>query len=160
MISSVNLFPIFILLQSKTSNKQPGKFDATTRIGAETAKVLAKRGVRVVVSARDLKKGCEVREKIQKESPNAEIILLEIYLSYLASLQRFCSEFLALELPHNILINNAGVYSQNIEFPEEKIEMTFATNYLASILKFEGHNIPLEEELILKICQLRPCRLL
>ncbi|XP_073219955.1 short-chain dehydrogenase TIC 32 B, chloroplastic-like isoform X2 [Cicer arietinum] len=107
---------------------------ATSGIGAETARVLAKRGVRVVVGARDLKKGCEVREKIQKESPNAEIILLEIDLSSLASVQRFCSEFLALELPLNILINNAGVYSQNIEFSEEKIEMTFATNYLGHFL--------------------------
>ncbi|XP_073222484.1 uncharacterized protein [Cicer arietinum] len=97
-----------------------------------------------------LEKGCEVKKKIQKESPNAEIILLEIDLSSLASVQRFYSEFLALELPLNILINNAGVYSQNIEFSEEKIEVTFVTNYLASILKFEGHNVPLEEELILK----------
>ena len=28
--------------------------------------------------------------------------------------------------------NNAGMYSQNLEFSEEKIEMTFATNYLGT----------------------------
>ena len=28
--------------------------------------------------------------------------------------------------------NNAGMYSQNLEFSEDKIEMTFATNYLGT----------------------------
>lgn len=77
---------------------------ATSGIGAETARVLAKRGVRVVIGARDLKKGRVVREKILEESPNAEVIVLEIDLSSFASIQRFCSEFLALELPLNILM--------------------------------------------------------
>ncbi|CAI8609881.1 unnamed protein product [Vicia faba] len=107
---------------------------ATSGIGGETARVLAKRGVRVVVGARDMKKAIKVREKIKEESPYAEIILLEIDLSSLASVHRFCSEFLSLELPLNILINNAGVYSHNLEFSEEKIELTFATNYLGHFL--------------------------
>jgi short-subunit dehydrogenase len=66
--------------------------------------VLAKKGVRVVVGARDMKKAMKVREKIQQECPNAEVILLEIDLSSLASVKRFCSEFLALDLPLNILM--------------------------------------------------------
>jgi short-subunit dehydrogenase len=66
--------------------------------------VLAKKGVRVVVGARDMKKAMKVREKIQQESPNAEVILLEIDLSSLASVKRFCSDFLALDLPLNILM--------------------------------------------------------
>nr|AFK35475.1 unknown [Medicago truncatula] len=103
----------------------------TSGIGAETARVLAKRGVRIVIGARDLKKAMKVRGNIQKESPNAEVILLEIDLSSFCSVQRFCSDFLALDLPLNILINNAGVFSQDLEFSAEKIEMTFATNYLA-----------------------------
>ncbi|XP_028781777.1 short-chain dehydrogenase TIC 32, chloroplastic-like isoform X1 [Neltuma alba] len=110
---------------------------ATSGIGAETARVLAKRGVRVVIGARNMKKAREVRENILKESPNAEVILLEIDLSSFASVQRFCSDFLALQLPLNILINNAGIYSQNLEFSEEKIEMTFATNYLGHFLLTE-----------------------
>lgn len=110
---------------------------ATSGIGAETARVLAKRGVRVVIPARDLKKANEVRERIQKETPKAEIILLEIDISSFASVKRFCSEFLSLELPLNILINNAGKFSQKLEFSEDKIEMTFATNYLGHFLLTE-----------------------
>ncbi|KAF8390469.1 hypothetical protein HHK36_024995 [Tetracentron sinense] len=110
---------------------------ATSGIGAETARVLAKRGVRLVIPARDLKRAAEVKEMIQKETPQAEIILLEIDLSSFASIKRFCSEFLSLGLPLNILINNAGKFSQNLEFSEEKIEMTFATNYLGHFLLTE-----------------------
>lgn len=77
---------------------------ATSGIGAETARFLAKRGVRIVIPARDLKRAAEVKEGIRKESPEAEIILLEIDLSSFASIQRFCSEFLSLGLPLNILM--------------------------------------------------------
>ncbi|CAN6585398.1 hypothetical protein C1H46_038172 [Malus baccata] len=116
---------------------------ATSGIGAETARVLAKRGVRVVIPARDLSKAAEVKDGIQRESPQAEVILLEIDLSSLASVDRFCSEFLALRLPLNILINNGGMFSQALEYSEDKIEMTFATNYL-------GHHF-LTEKLLEKM---------
>ncbi|KAI3454453.1 hypothetical protein Pfo_011116 [Paulownia fortunei] len=110
---------------------------ATSGIGAETARVLAKRGVRIVIPARDLRKAAKVKENIQKESPEAEIIILEIDLSSFGSIQRFCSEFLSLGLPLHILINNAGKYSQKLEFSEDKIELTFATNYLGHFLLTE-----------------------
>ncbi|CAL0320010.1 unnamed protein product [Lupinus luteus] len=109
----------------------------TSGIGAETARVLAKRGIRVVIGARDMTKGREMKENIQKESPYAKVIMLQIDLSSFGSVQRFCSQFLALQLPLNILINNAGMFSQNLEFSEEKIEMTFATNYLGHFLLTE-----------------------
>ncbi|KAL4036336.1 hypothetical protein IC575_005069 [Cucumis melo] len=110
---------------------------ATSGIGAETARVLAKRGVKIVMTARDLKKAAQVKEAIQKESPEAEIIVFEIDLSSLASVQSFCNQFLSLGLPLNILINNAGVFSKNLEFSEDKVELTFATNYLGHYLLTE-----------------------
>ncbi|XP_058087806.1 short-chain dehydrogenase TIC 32 B, chloroplastic [Magnolia sinica] len=110
---------------------------ATSGIGTETARVLAKRGVRLVIPARDLVKAAEVKEKIQKENPKAEIILFELDLSSFASVQRFCSAFLSLGLPLNILINNAGKFCQNLEFSDDKFEMTFATNYLGHFLLTE-----------------------
>ncbi|CAI9753957.1 unnamed protein product [Fraxinus pennsylvanica] len=110
---------------------------ATSGIGAETARVLAKRGVRIIIPARDLRKAARVKESLLKENPAADIILLEIDLSSFASIQRFCSEFLSLGLPLHILINNAGKYSQKLEFSENKIEITFATNYLGHFLLTE-----------------------
>ncbi|GJT02742.1 short-chain dehydrogenase TIC 32, chloroplastic [Tanacetum coccineum] len=110
---------------------------ATSGIGAETARVLAKRGVRVVIPARDLRKAAQVKKNIQKEHPEAEIIVLEIDLTSFASIRKFCTEFLSLDIPLNILINNAGKFSQKLEFSEDKFEMTFATNYLGHFLLTE-----------------------
>lgn len=110
---------------------------ATSGIGAETARVLAKRGVRLVIPARDLKKAALLKEAIKKQSPWADIILFEIDLSSFASIQRFCAQFLSLGLPLHILINNAGKFSQKLEFSEDKFELTFATNYLGHFLLTE-----------------------
>ncbi|XP_010678829.2 short-chain dehydrogenase TIC 32 B, chloroplastic [Beta vulgaris subsp. vulgaris] len=110
---------------------------ATSGIGAETARVLARRGVRIIIAARNMKKAAEVKEVILKETPQAKIIILEIDLSSMTSVSRFCSEFLSLDLPLNILINNAGVFSQKLEFSEDKIELTLATNYLGHFLLTE-----------------------
>ncbi|CAN8253511.1 unnamed protein product [Cochlearia groenlandica] len=109
----------------------------TSGIGAETARVLAKRGVRVVMAVRDMKKAELVKEKILRENSEAEIILIEIDLSSLSSVKRFCSRFLSQDLTLNILINNAGVFSPNLEFSEDKIELTFATNFLGHYLLTE-----------------------
>ncbi|KAK9926843.1 hypothetical protein M0R45_024052 [Rubus argutus] len=114
---------------------------ATSGIGAETARVLAKRGVRIVMPARDMAKAAKVKKAIQRESPKAELIIMEIDLSSLTSVNRFCSQFLALRLPLNILINNGGIFSQALEYSEDKIEMTFATNYLAAQTGIRGRII-------------------
>ncbi|KAL6181826.1 hypothetical protein ACLB2K_048475 [Fragaria x ananassa] len=118
---------------------------ATSGIGAETARVLAKRGVRIVMPARDLAKAAKVKEGIERENPKAEVIIMEIDLSSLTSVNRFCSQFLALRLPLNILINNGGIFSKCLEYSEDKIEMTFATNYL-------GHHF-LTEKLLEKMVE-------
>lgn len=66
--------------------------------------MLAKRGVRIIIPARDLRKAARVKEGLLKENPAADVILLEIDLSSFASIQRFCSEFLSLGLPLHILM--------------------------------------------------------
>ncbi|XP_020584947.1 short-chain dehydrogenase TIC 32, chloroplastic-like [Phalaenopsis equestris] len=103
---------------------------ATSGIGAETARVLAKRGVRLVIPARDLKKARDVEERIKKKSPKADIIVMKMDLCSFASIQNFCSNFLSLGLPLNILINNAGKLCRSFELTENKLEMTVATNYM------------------------------
>lgn len=76
----------------------------TSGIGAETARVLAKRGVRVVMAVRDMKKAEMVKERILRENPEADVKLFEIDLSSLSSVARFCSQFLSQDLPLNILM--------------------------------------------------------
>ncbi|CAN6860495.1 unnamed protein product [Brassica oleracea] len=128
-ISSTKIKEPKFCCNTEAHHRSP-RIRGTSGIGAETTRVLAKRGVRVVMAVRDMKKAEIVKERIVRESPEADIVLLEIDLSSLSSVARFCSQFLSQDLPLNIIINNAGIFSPNLEFSEEKIELTFATNFL------------------------------
>ncbi|XP_031476657.1 short-chain dehydrogenase TIC 32 B, chloroplastic-like isoform X2 [Nymphaea colorata] len=107
---------------------------ATSGIGAETARVLAKRGVRLVLPARNVKAAEETRSRIREETPSAEVIVMSLDLSSMASVRSFVAEFERLGLPLNILINNAGKFCHRRAVSEDGIEMTFATNHLGHFL--------------------------
>uniref|UniRef100_A0ACD5TTE3 Uncharacterized protein n=1 Tax=Avena sativa TaxID=4498 RepID=A0ACD5TTE3_AVESA len=108
---------------------------ATSGIGAETARVLAKRGARVVIPARSVKAAEDMRARILCECPGADVLVLHLDLSSLASVRAFAQRFLALGLPLHLLINNAGKFSHGqLALSEDGVEMTFATNYLGHFL--------------------------
>ena len=77
---------------------------ATSGIGAETARVLAMRGARLILPARNLKAAEETKARIGSEFPGSEIIVLPLDLSSLSSVRRFVSRFLSLDLPLNLLM--------------------------------------------------------
>ncbi|XP_076957499.1 short-chain dehydrogenase TIC 32 B, chloroplastic-like [Bidens hawaiensis] len=107
---------------------------ATSGIGAETAWVLVKRGVRVIIPARNLKAAEEMKSRIELEFRDTRVIVMYLDLSSLKSVRRFVKEFEALNLPLNILINNAGKFAYDHGVTEDGIETTFATNYLGHFL--------------------------
>ncbi|KAK5782713.1 short-chain dehydrogenase TIC 32 B, chloroplastic-like [Gossypium arboreum] len=107
---------------------------ATSGIGAETARVLAKRGARLVIPARNLKAAAEAKARIVSEFPNSEIVIMALDLSSLSSVRKFVLDFESLDLPLNLLINNAGRFAHHHAISEDGIEMTFATNYLGHFL--------------------------
>lgn len=77
---------------------------ATSGIGAETARVLAKRGARLVLPARSVKAAEEARGRILAEFPAAEVVAMALDLSSLTSVRSFVSYFLSLDLPLNLLM--------------------------------------------------------
>ncbi|KAE8663402.1 hypothetical protein F3Y22_tig00112981pilonHSYRG00042 [Hibiscus syriacus] len=105
---------------------------ATSGIGAETARVLAMRGARLVLPARNLKAAEETKARIVSEFPESEIVVMALDLSSLSSVRDFVSEFEHLNFPLNLLINNAGKFAHQHAISDDGIEMTFATNYLAA----------------------------
>uniref|UniRef100_A0A0E0L7A0 Short-chain dehydrogenase TIC 32, chloroplastic n=1 Tax=Oryza punctata TaxID=4537 RepID=A0A0E0L7A0_ORYPU len=108
---------------------------ATSGIGAETARILAKRGARLVLPARSLKAAAEARARLLAECPAAgDVVVMPLDLSSLASVRRFAARFLALGLPLNLLINNAGKFADRFALSDDGVEMTFATNYLGHFL--------------------------
>ncbi|XP_074556324.1 short-chain dehydrogenase TIC 32, chloroplastic-like [Curcuma longa] len=107
---------------------------ASSGIGAETARVLALRGVRVVMAVRNMSAGATVKEEIVKEVPSSKVDVMELDLSSMASVRKFASEFNALNLPLNILINNAGVMANPFGLSKDGIELQFATNHVGHFL--------------------------
>lgn len=77
---------------------------ASSGLGAETTRVLALRGVHVVMAVRNMEAGESVREGIVKKIPSAKIDIMELDLSSLESLRKFASDFDSTSLPLNILM--------------------------------------------------------
>ncbi|KAM0938831.1 putative very-long-chain 3-oxoacyl-CoA reductase [Dioscorea sansibarensis] len=107
---------------------------ATSGIGTETARVLALRGVRVIMGVRNVSAGNEIKRSIIEGVPAAQIDVFELDLSSMSSVARFTSKFKSLNFPLNILINNAGVFGTPFSLSHDGIEMQFATNHIGHFL--------------------------
>ncbi|XP_023763253.1 short-chain dehydrogenase TIC 32 B, chloroplastic [Lactuca sativa] len=99
-------------------------------IGLETTRVLAMRGAHVIIAARNMKAANEAKQLVVKHNEKAKIDVLELDLSSLKSIKTFSHSFKALNLPLNILINNAGIMFCPYQLSQDGIEMQFATNHL------------------------------
>ncbi|KAF3948079.1 hypothetical protein CMV_025877 [Castanea mollissima] len=107
---------------------------ASSGIGTETSRVLALRGVHVIMGVRNMVAGKDAKEAIVKEIPTAKVDAMELDLSSMASVKKFASEFNSSGLPLNILINNAGVMATPFMLSKDNIELQFATNHLGHFL--------------------------
>ncbi|XP_038903124.1 short-chain dehydrogenase TIC 32 B, chloroplastic-like [Benincasa hispida] len=103
-------------------------------IGLETVRVLAKRKVHVIIGARNLEAANKAKLQLLGENPSAKLDVLKLDLSSIKSTREFAENFIALNLPLNILINNAGVMFCPFQLSEDGIEMQFATNHLGHFL--------------------------
>ncbi|KAG0459133.1 hypothetical protein HPP92_022261 [Vanilla planifolia] len=107
---------------------------SSSGIGTETARVLALRGVHVILGVRNPSSGNDVKEMILKEVPTAAVDVMELDLSSMASVKKFVANFNSMNLPLDILINNAGVGMSSFNLSEDGIEMDFATNHIGHFL--------------------------
>lgn len=103
-------------------------------IGLETVRVLAMRKVHVIIGARNIEAANKAKQQLLEENPSAKLDVLKLDLSSIKSTREFAENFLALNLPLNILINNAGVMFCPFQLSEDGIEMQFATNHLGHFL--------------------------
>ncbi|KAL6979415.1 NADP-retinol dehydrogenase [Sarracenia purpurea var. burkii] len=81
---------------------------ATSGIGAETARVLAKRGARLIVPARNLKAAEDAKARIVSEFPDSEIVVMALDLSSLSSVRSFVTENNAGKFSHGHAISDDG----------------------------------------------------
>ena len=77
---------------------------ASSGLGAETARVLALRGVHVIMGVIDMIGAKTIKEAILKEIPIAKVDVMELDLSSMTSIRNFASNFNSSGLSLNILM--------------------------------------------------------
>ncbi|CAI0472648.1 unnamed protein product [Linum tenue] len=101
-------------------------------IGLETARVMAQHKAHVIIGARNMEAASKAKHLILKHTPGARVDVLQLDLASTRSVRAFADSFKALNLPLNVLINNAGVMFCPYQQSEDGIEMQFATNHLGT----------------------------
>ncbi|WCJ28277.1 NAD(P)-binding Rossmann-fold superfamily protein [Euphorbia peplus] len=103
-------------------------------IGLETARVLALRKAHVIIAARNMNAANEAKQIILKQDDKAHVDVMKLDLASIRSVREFADKFIKLDLPLNILINNAGIMFCPYQLSEDGIEMQFATNHIGHFL--------------------------
>ncbi len=104
-------------------------------IGFETTAALAAMGARVLVTARNADKGrAAVAELAQRLDGEGQLQLVVFDLADLSSVRRGAAEILELAPRLDVLVNNAGVVLSERAETVDRLEATFATNYLGPFL--------------------------
>ena len=107
---------------------------STSGIGEETAKALAREGMRLVLPVRNMAKGEALREEIHQLTGDGRVDLHECDLSSMDSIRAFAREFNDKYDRLDVLINNAGIWEMKRNETPDGIEKTFAINHLAPFL--------------------------
>ena len=100
-------------------------------LGKETARVLAQKGVKVILAVRSTDRGEDAAIEIRREFPKSYVEVMKLDLSSLASVKSFAKKFLGRYEHLDFLINNAGVMVPPYTKTEDGFELQFGTNHLA-----------------------------
>lgn len=107
---------------------------ANAGIGKETAIDLARRGGKVYIACRDIKRGEDALKEIMRKSGSNNVHFLQLDLASIDSIKEFSRKFHDLEPKLHILVNNAGVMACPKSFTKDGFEMHFGTNHLGHFL--------------------------
>jgi NAD(P)-dependent dehydrogenase (short-subunit alcohol dehydrogenase family) len=122
--------------ENRGDRAEPGRTvlitGATSGIGLEAARALARQGAVVAVGARDARRGQAVVDEIARSGGRAELFLADV--SRLAALREAAARFAAAHPRLDVLVNNAAIAPRRRTVTDEGHELTWATNVLAPFL--------------------------
>src|SRR5437868_11209789 len=124
---------------------------ATSGIGLEAARTLARQGARVVIVGRDAAKTGRCLEEIRTSAPGAELSSLLCDFSRQTEVRRLADDILQRYDRLDVLVNNAGTVFKARTMTQDGIEATFAVNHLGYFL--------LTQLLLDRIVQSAPARI-
>lgn len=103
---------------------------ATSGLGKEATKVLARNNGTVVMAVRNIQKAEGVAKEIRQEFPKAKIDIRHLDLTNLASVRSFADGILASYDRLDVLINNAGIMACPFSRTKDGFEVQIGTNHL------------------------------
>ena len=106
---------------------------ANIGIGRVTAIELARAGFQVVIAGRSLARTQPVLDEINALAPGKPAVFLSLNLASLASVRECAQQFLAMNLPLHLLVNNAGIAGIR-GLTSDGFEMMFGVNHMGHFL--------------------------
>jgi NAD(P)-dependent dehydrogenase (short-subunit alcohol dehydrogenase family) len=103
---------------------------ASSGIGFEVARALANKQATVILAVRNVEKGNQALARIISRNRNANISVMQLDMSRLASIEAFARQFKQEYWRLDLLINNAGVMVPPYSKTFDGFELQFGTNHL------------------------------
>ncbi|MFT4976567.1 MAG: NAD(P)-dependent dehydrogenase (short-subunit alcohol dehydrogenase family) [Myxococcota bacterium] len=104
---------------------------ANTGLGFETARVLARKGGRVLMGCRTRSKAEDAVARIKAETPGADLEIVDIDLGSLDSIRAAAAR--VIEEPRlDVLVNNAGIMMPPRQLTSDGFESQFGVNHLGT----------------------------
>jgi len=119
-------------LEAAVTKKTAVITGANAGLGFETTRALARQGYRIIMACRNLAKAEEAKSRLLKEESGIELIVMQLDVSDLDSVQKFAERFAAEIGQLDLLINNAGIVAMPFTRNSAGHEMQLATNYLGA----------------------------
>jgi NAD(P)-dependent dehydrogenase (short-subunit alcohol dehydrogenase family) len=101
---------------------------ASSGIGKEIARGLARQGATLILACRDAAKAKGVLDGLVQDSGNQNLSVMTLDVASLSSVRSFAAKFLKTRPTLDILVNNAGGWSMERASSPDGLELTWATN--------------------------------
>lgn len=108
---------------------------ATSGIGLAITNALGAMGHELILGCRNMNKGKELQ--VSLKAKGIEVELVEVDLGNLASVKKFGHNILDHYDQIDVLINNAGVFSDTRKTTQDGFELTIGTNFISHFLLTE-----------------------
>lgn len=119
---------------SSLSGKTAVVTGATQGIGLAAAEAFARMGARVIITARDAKKGEAAKQAIMKAGGHDKVDVVDVDFASLASMRAGAAAVRGKADRIHILLNNVGAVFMERQLSKDGLELTFATNHLGYFL--------------------------
>ncbi len=116
---------------------------ANSGIGFGVSQRLAAAGAMLILAVRNTDKGNQAAQAIRADSPDAQVVVEQLDLASLASVEAFAARLLTRDQPIHTFINNAGIMTPPTRhITTDGFELQLGTNYLGHFV-LTGRLLPL-----------------